>query len=185
MLDQITKLADLLKDPSLLATQAYLAGDWVDADDGATFDVTNPARGDVIASVADLTRAETARAIAAAETAQKEWAARTAKERANILRKWYELMVENADDLGTILTAEQGKPFAEAKGEGVKVYQASYQGSANAHDQLDRFYCLHVADHARQHSEHSAFGAAGNHTGFRRLGKHAAVTGTAQLGSKY
>ena len=124
MLDQITKLADLLKDPSLLATQAYLAGDWVDADDGATFDVTNPARGDVIASVADLTRAETARAIAAAETAQKEWAARTAKERANILRKWYELMVENADDLGTILTAEQGKPFAEAKGE--ILYGASF-----------------------------------------------------------
>ena len=112
-----TNLKDLLKDPSLLATQGYLAGEWVDGDDGATFDVTNPARGDVIAKVADLSRAQTARAIAAAEAAQKAWAAKTAKERANILRRWYDLMMENADDLGTILTAEQGKPLAEAKGE--------------------------------------------------------------------
>lgn len=112
-----TNLKDLLKDPSLLATQGYLAGEWVDGDNGATFDVTNPARGDVIAKVADLSRAQTARAIAAAEAAQKEWAAKTAKERANILRRWYDLMMKNADDLGTILTAEQGKPLAEAKGE--------------------------------------------------------------------
>ena len=112
-----TNLKDLLNDPSLLATQGYLAGEWVNGEDGATFDVTNPARGDVIAKVADLSRAQTARAIAAAEAAQKEWAAKTAKERANILRRWYDLMMENADDLGTILTAEQGKPLAEAKGE--------------------------------------------------------------------
>ena len=112
-----TNLKDLLKDPSLLATQGYLAGEWVNGEDGATFDVTNPARGDVIAKVADLSRAQTARAIAAAEAAQKVWAAKTAKERANILRRWYDLMMENADDLGTILTAEQGKPLAEAKGE--------------------------------------------------------------------
>ena len=112
-----TNLKDLLKDPSLLATQGYLAGEWVDGDDGATFDVMNPARGDVIAKVADLSRAQTARAIAAAEAAQKEWAAKTAKQRANILRRWYDLMMKNADDLGTILTAEQGKPLAEAKGE--------------------------------------------------------------------
>jgi succinate-semialdehyde dehydrogenase/glutarate-semialdehyde dehydrogenase len=112
-----TNLKDLLKDPSLLATQGYLAGEWVDGEDGATFDVTNPARGDVIAKVADLSRAQTAQAIAAAEAAQKEWAAKTAKERANILRRWFDLMMENADDLGTILTAEQGKPLAEAKGE--------------------------------------------------------------------
>ena len=112
-----TNLKDLLKDPSLLATQGYLAGEWVNGEDGATFDVTNPARGDVIAKVADLSRAQTAQAIAAAEAAQKEWAAKTAKERANILRRWYDLMMENADDLGTILTAEQGKPLAEAKGE--------------------------------------------------------------------
>jgi succinate-semialdehyde dehydrogenase/glutarate-semialdehyde dehydrogenase len=112
-----TNLKDLLKDPSLLATQGYLAGEWVDGEDRATFDVMNPARGDVIAKVADLSRAQTAQAIAAAEAAQKEWAAKTAKERANILRRWYDLMMENADDLGTILTAEQGKPLAEAKGE--------------------------------------------------------------------
>ena len=112
-----TNLKDLLRDPSLLATQGYLAGEWVNGDDGATFDVTNPARGDVIAKVADLSRAQTAQAIAAAEAAQKEWAAKTAKERANILRRWYDLMMENVDDLGTILTAEQGKPLAEAKGE--------------------------------------------------------------------
>ncbi|MEO1536268.1 MAG: NAD-dependent succinate-semialdehyde dehydrogenase [Pseudomonadota bacterium] len=124
MLDHTTNLADLLNDPSLIATRAYVAGQWVDADDGATFEVTNPARGDVIASVADLSRAETARAIEAAETAQKDWAARTAKERANILRKWFDLMVEHADDLGTILTAEQGKPLAEAKGE--ILYGASF-----------------------------------------------------------
>ena len=104
-----TNLKDLLKDPSLLATQGYLAGEWVDGEDGATFDVTNPARGDVIAKVADLSRAQTAEALAAAEAAQKEWAAKTAKERANILRRWYDLMMANADDLGTILTAEQGK----------------------------------------------------------------------------
>ncbi len=117
MLDTKTDLKSLLSDPALLETRAYLAGDWVAADDGATFAVTNPARGDVIAEVADLTRAETARAIAAAETAQKDWAARTAKERAAILRRWFELMMENQDDLATILTAEMGKPHAEARGE--------------------------------------------------------------------
>ncbi len=89
----------------------------MDADDGKTFDVTNPARGDVIATVADLGRKECARAIAAADKAQKDWASWTGKERAAVLRKWFDLMVANADDLGTILTAEQGKPLAEAKGE--------------------------------------------------------------------
>jgi succinate-semialdehyde dehydrogenase/glutarate-semialdehyde dehydrogenase len=112
-----TDLRARLKDPELLATRAYLAGVWAEADDGATFDVTNPARGDVICSIPDLTRAETARAISAAQAAQKEWAARTAKERANILRRWYELMMQHQDDLATILTAEMGKPLVEAKGE--------------------------------------------------------------------
>ena len=112
-----TNLQSLLKDPTLLATQGYLAGDWVDGEDGATFAVTNPARGDVVANVADFSRAQTAQAIAAAGKAQKGWAAMTGKERANILRRWYDLMMENADDLATILTAEQGKPLAEAKGE--------------------------------------------------------------------
>jgi len=124
MLDTTTNLANLLNDPTLLATRAYLAGDWVDARDGKTFDVTNPARGDVIASVADLSRAECAEAIAKAEVAQKLWAARTGKDRANILRKWFDLMVANADDLAIILTAEQGKPVAEAKGE--VLYGASF-----------------------------------------------------------
>ncbi len=124
MLDTRTELSSILKDPSLLQTRAYLAGEWCDADDGKTFAVRNPARGDVIAEVADVGRAETARAIAAAAEAMKGWAARTAKERAQILRRWFDLMVENADDLAAILTAEQGKPLAEAKGE--ILYGASF-----------------------------------------------------------
>jgi succinate-semialdehyde dehydrogenase/glutarate-semialdehyde dehydrogenase len=117
MLDSKTDLKSLLKDPSLLAEKAYVGGKWVESENGATFEVTNPARGDVIANVADLSRAQVAQAIAAAETAQKEWAKYTGKERATILRRWFDLMVENTDDLATILTAEQGKPLAEAKGE--------------------------------------------------------------------
>ena len=123
MLDQ-TDLSSLLKDPSLLTGQAYIAGEWVDADDGATFPVDNPARGDVLIEVADVGLDETRRAIDAAYAAQKDWAARTAKERTNILRAWYDLMVANADDLATILTAEMGKPLAEAKGE--ILYGASF-----------------------------------------------------------
>ena len=116
MLDQTTDLKSLLKDPTLLETRAFVNGTWVDGDDG-TFDVTNPARGDVIAQVADLSRAQVAQAIAAAEAAQKDWATWTGKERAAVMRKWFDLMMEHQDDLGTILTAEQGKPLAEAKGE--------------------------------------------------------------------
>lgn len=116
MLDQTTNLASLLKDPSLLETRAYVNGAWIDGDDG-TFAVDNPARGDKIADVADLSRAQVADAIAAAEKAQKDWAKWTGKERAAVLRKWFDLMMENQDDLATILTAEQGKPLAEAKGE--------------------------------------------------------------------
>ena len=124
MLDSVTNLASLLKDPTLLVTKAYVAGEWIDADDGTRFEVTNPARGDVICTLPNLGRAETARAIAAAETAMKEWAARTGKERAAILRKWFDLMMANVDDLGKILTAEMGKPLAEAKGE--VAYGASF-----------------------------------------------------------
>jgi succinate-semialdehyde dehydrogenase / glutarate-semialdehyde dehydrogenase len=124
MLDTTTNLKSLLKDPTLLETRAYVAGEWINADDGATFAVINPARGDVICHVANLGRAETARAIAAAEVAMKDWAARTAKERANILRKWFDLMMANQEDLGLILTAEMGKPLAEAKGE--VAYGASF-----------------------------------------------------------
>jgi succinate-semialdehyde dehydrogenase / glutarate-semialdehyde dehydrogenase len=124
MLDTKTDLRSLLKDPSLLETRAFVGGDWTQADDGATFEVRNPARGDVICSVPDLSRAETARAIAAAETARHAWAARTAKDRAQVLRRWFDLMVENADDLAAILTAEMGKPLAEARGE--VLYGASF-----------------------------------------------------------
>ena len=119
-----TNLKSLLKDPSLFETRAFVAGEWVQADSGATFEVINPARGDVICSVPDLGRAETARAIEAARIAMKDWAARTGKERAIILRKWADLMIANQEDLGLILTAEMGKPLAEAKGE--VAYGASF-----------------------------------------------------------
>jgi len=112
-----TNLAALLKDPSLLATKASVAGEWIGADNGATYPVTNPARGDVICEVADLGRDETARAIAAASAAMGEWQGRTAKERANTLRAWFNLMMEHQGDLAMILTAEMGKPLAEAMGE--------------------------------------------------------------------
>ncbi len=124
MLDTATDLRSILKDPSLLVEQAYIAGEWVNAADGKTFAVTNPARGDVIANVADMTREDARRAIEAADKARHEWAARTGKERAAVMRKWYDLMVANADDLAAILTAEMGKPLAEAKGE--ILYGASF-----------------------------------------------------------
>ena len=123
MLDQTTNLKSLLKDPSLLETRGYVNGEWIEGANG-TFDVENPARGDVVAEVADLSRTQVAEAIAAAEASQKAWAAKTAKERSNILRRWFDLMMENQDDLGVILTAEQGKPLAEAKGE--VAYGASF-----------------------------------------------------------
>ncbi|KUJ77675.1 NAD-dependent succinate-semialdehyde dehydrogenase [Ruegeria profundi] len=116
MLDATTDLKSILKNPHLLATKAYIGGQWVEGDNG-TFAVTNPARGDVVAEVADVSRAQVAGAIAQAEAAQKEWAKLTGKERAAILRRWFDLMMENAEDLGKILTAEQGKPLAEAIGE--------------------------------------------------------------------
>jgi succinate-semialdehyde dehydrogenase/glutarate-semialdehyde dehydrogenase len=102
---------------NLLEGRSYVDGEWIDADSGATFAVTNPANGEEIIKCADLGQAETARAIDAAYAAQPAWAAKTAKERSAILRRWYELMIENADDLARLLTAEQGKPVAEAKGE--------------------------------------------------------------------
>ncbi|MDB2521709.1 NAD-dependent succinate-semialdehyde dehydrogenase [Planktomarina temperata] len=117
MLDSSTDLKSMLSDPSLLQTQAFINNQWVDGENGATFDVSNPARGDVIAQVADLSRADLARAIDGAEAAQKKWAALTAKERCNILRNWYNFMMEHQSDLAMILTAEMGKPLAEAMGE--------------------------------------------------------------------
>ncbi|MDA9206480.1 NAD-dependent succinate-semialdehyde dehydrogenase [Planktomarina temperata] len=117
MLDSSTDLKSMLSDPSLLQTQAFINNQWVDGENGATFDVSNPARGDVIAQVADLSRTDLARAIDGAEAAQKKWAALTAKERCNILRNWYNLMMEHQSDLAMILTAEMGKPLTEAMGE--------------------------------------------------------------------
>ncbi|MCY4542987.1 MAG: NAD-dependent succinate-semialdehyde dehydrogenase [Rhodobacteraceae bacterium] len=112
-----TNLLDMLKNSDLLASKAFVAGHWVNADDGKTFNVVNPARGDVVATVPDLGIDEVRRAISAAEASQKAWAARTAKDRSNVLLEWYRLMMENAEDLAAILTAEMGKPLAEAMGE--------------------------------------------------------------------
>ena len=106
-----------LSDPSLLRTQAYIAGTWQDADDGGTIDVRNPATGQWLATVPRMGAPETRRAIEAANGAWKEWRDRPAKSRSFVIRRWYELMIENADDLARIMTAEQGKPLAEAKGE--------------------------------------------------------------------
>jgi succinate-semialdehyde dehydrogenase/glutarate-semialdehyde dehydrogenase len=106
-----------LKDPSLLKTRLFIDGRWVDADDEATLAVTNPANGKELAKVARGGTAETRRAIEAADRAWPAWRSKTAKERAAVLRRWYELMMANQDDLAQILTAEQGKPLAEARGE--------------------------------------------------------------------
>jgi len=106
-----------LEDPGLLRTRAFVDGRWIDADSGETLAVLNPATGETIAEVARCGQAETRRAIAAAERAQKDWARRTAKERAVLLRKLFDLMMANQEDLARILTAEQGKPLAEARGE--------------------------------------------------------------------
>ena len=113
-----------LKDPSLLRQQAYIAGAWVDADDGTTVAVTNPANGERIGTVPMCGTAETVRAIAAADVAQRTWRDVSAKERAAILRRLNDLMLTNTDDLALILTSEQGKPLAEARGE--IVYAASF-----------------------------------------------------------
>lgn len=106
-----------LKDPTLFRQAAYIGGDWIEANDTDAIAVTNPATGEKIGSVPKLGAAEARAAIAHAEDTQKEWAARTAKERSVILRKWFELMMSNQDDLAHILTLEQGKPLLEAKGE--------------------------------------------------------------------
>lgn len=113
-----------IKHADLLRRQAYIDGAWVGADSGKSFKVTNPADGSLIAEVPDMGRAETRRAIEAANAAWPAWAAQTAKQRAAILRKWYDLILQNQDDLGALMTLEQGKPYTEAKGE--VVYGASF-----------------------------------------------------------
>ena len=113
-----------LKDPSLFRQQCYINGQWVDADSGETINVTNPATGEIIGTIPKMGASETRRAIEAANAAYPAWRARTAGERAAILRRWYELLLENQEDLAVLMTAEQGKPLAESKGE--IVYAASF-----------------------------------------------------------
>jgi succinate-semialdehyde dehydrogenase/glutarate-semialdehyde dehydrogenase len=113
-----------LNDPSLLRQQACIGGEWRDADDGSTIEVVNPATGERLGSVPHMGALETRRAIEAANAAWPAWRRKTAKERAAILRRWYQLMMENADDLARLMTLEQGKPLAESKGE--IAYAASF-----------------------------------------------------------
>ena len=113
-----------LNDTTLFRQQAYVDGQWIDADDGAVIEVDNPATGEVMGTVPRLGSAETRRAIEAAEKAMPAWRALTAKARAQILRRLNDLMLENADDLALLMTTEQGKPLAEAKGE--VVYAAGF-----------------------------------------------------------
>jgi len=113
-----------LQNRALLRQQCYINGQWCSAESDKTFEVVNPATGEAIASVADMGALETREAIEAAETALRQWRAKTAKQRAILLRRWFDLVMANQDDLAAILTAEQGKPLAEAKGE--IAYGASY-----------------------------------------------------------
>jgi len=120
--DQMTTFS--LEDADLMRHQAYIGGRWCDADSGATFDVTNPATGETLGTVPNMGAAETRRAIEAAKNAWAAWRRKPAKERSALLRRWNDLMVANVDDLGKLMTAEQGKPLAEAKGE--VLYAASF-----------------------------------------------------------
>lgn len=104
-----------LNDPSLLETRSYIGGEWVSCD--KTYDVINPATGELVASVPDHGPEDVRKAIDAAYAVQKDWAKRTAKERSDILLKWHDLMLENQEDMAQILTAEMGKPIVEARGE--------------------------------------------------------------------
>jgi len=113
-----------LKDTTLLRQSCYIDGAWVGADSGETIVVTNPASGEAIASVPRCGAAETGRAIVAAERALKTWRRTTAAERSRILRRWFDLLLANQDDLAQLMTAEQGKPLAESRGE--IAYAASY-----------------------------------------------------------
>ncbi len=113
-----------LNDMTLQKTDAFIKGEWCKAKSHRTFSVTDPATGHVLADVADVGAQETENAISAAYEAQKQWKLTTGKERAAILRHWYELIIEAQDDLAVLMTSEQGKPLAEARGE--VVYGASF-----------------------------------------------------------
>ena len=123
MLVRATHLPDF-NDSDLIRTDAHVNGAWIAADSGATFAVNDPATGKLLAQVANLGAAETKRAIAAAEAAFPIWSGKTGKERAGVMRKWFDLLIAHQDDLAALMTAEQGKPLAEAKGEAV--YGASF-----------------------------------------------------------
>jgi succinate-semialdehyde dehydrogenase/glutarate-semialdehyde dehydrogenase len=113
-----------LKDPSLFRQQCYIDGQWVDAAGKATFEIKNPANRELVGTMPKLSRAEVAKTIDVANAAWPAWRAKTGKERAALLRKWFDLIVANADDLAMIMTMEQGKPLAESKGE--IAYSASF-----------------------------------------------------------
>lgn len=117
-------LEQKLKDPSLLRSAGFIDGQWIQAPNGNTFEVLNPSTGEVIAKVADLGGQETKQAIAAAEVAYDHWKTIPAKQRSSILRRWYELVLENQEDLALIMTSEQGKVMSESRGE--VIYGASY-----------------------------------------------------------
>ncbi|WCN11550.1 succinate-semialdehyde dehydrogenase [Marinomonas mediterranea] len=106
-----------LSQPNLLKNQSYVNGEWVSADSGKTYAITNPSNGEHIIDIADLGADDTTRAVEAAEKALKGWQALTAKERSTALRRWNQLILDNQEDLGKLMTLEQGKPLAEAKGE--------------------------------------------------------------------
>ena len=113
-----------LQDPDLFRRQAYIGGRWCDADSGATVKVNNPATDEILGTVPMMTANETRRAIEAAKDAFIDWSRKPAKERSILLRRWHDLIMSNVDDLGALMTAEQGKPLAEAKGE--VAYAASF-----------------------------------------------------------
>ena len=121
-MDAKTKIA--LHDPALFRRQCYVNGGWIDAADGATLDVDNPATGEIIGTVPALGAGETRSAIEAADAAWAAWRSRPAKARANLMRRWFELMMEHQEDLAVLMTSEQGMPLAESRGE--IAYAASF-----------------------------------------------------------
>ena len=121
---QKTDIRKLLKDPNLFKEEAYINGEWFKSNSGKTFAVHNPATGELIADVSNLEPIYAERAIEAAEQAFQSWKGKTGKERANVMRKWFDLIIQNTQDLATLMTLEQGKPLTEAAGE--VAYGASF-----------------------------------------------------------
>ena len=121
---QQTDIRSLLKDATLFREDAFINGQWVKAKSGATFSVNNPATGDIIANVTNLNSGDAELAIAAAEQALSSWRSKTAKDRAMVMRKWFDLIIANTEDLAILMTLEQGKPLVESRGE--VAYGASF-----------------------------------------------------------